>query len=484
MPPGVNNSSWKWVGFVGALALVVIGLNTGLFIIVQQNEREISNRELAALRLSESAKAMEDQRSKLTSEIADLVIKRAEAVRRTDEAERAATEATRKQSEFNRLAQELQTVTTELAKRKVDSAALNERITKLSLEEASVGKKTSDRAAEIASHELRRDGLLLTIKTLEEQRIAASRDADAAQKAALDASKQKAERDNVNRELQEKVTELARLRPEVEALKASRNITIVDESAAKRADAARAEAEKLRDSAQDEMRTVQMQLLQARSALARVEHAERALSLDEGAAQRANASRIDSEKILAKLREEQSAAESRLSSTRAEVAQLEQRRAALTIDDAVAKRAQATRLEAESALSKAQGDLFVVQKRIADLQNEVAQLEATRNKISVDEAAAKRADALRVDAEKRLGDAKLQLEDINREIIEGTERRNPVDPARSAPISPSDTAPSSMPQPAPARRADPAFAIPAPRGPLPPRPAPRPVAAPRTLTQP
>src|SRR5258708_7147401 len=58
-----SRASWKWVGLVGVLALVVIFLNTGLFLLVQRHEREIADREIETQRRQVLVEAKEAQRS-------------------------------------------------------------------------------------------------------------------------------------------------------------------------------------------------------------------------------------------------------------------------------------------------------------------------------------------------------------------------------------------------------------------------------------
>src|SRR6516165_9637895 len=62
----VGRSSWKWIGLIGALAFLVVCLNTSLFLLVQRHEREIAEREVDAQRRLVLVEAKEAQRSALT----------------------------------------------------------------------------------------------------------------------------------------------------------------------------------------------------------------------------------------------------------------------------------------------------------------------------------------------------------------------------------------------------------------------------------
>jgi len=88
-PREAGHSSWKWIGLIGVLALLVICLNTGLFLLVQKHEREIANREIDAGRREALVAAKETQRSDLIAELSSLEARRTVALRRTDDAEKA-----------------------------------------------------------------------------------------------------------------------------------------------------------------------------------------------------------------------------------------------------------------------------------------------------------------------------------------------------------------------------------------------------------
>jgi len=267
----------------------------------------------------------------------------------------------------------------------------------------------------------------------------------------------------------------------------------VDDGAAKRADAARAEAEKSLAKKQDELRktqdelqSVQQQLLQAKGESARLDQVRATAAADDGAAKRANTARTEAAKILAGLQDELSVAEKKLTTLRAEIALLEQRRTVIAIDESATKSAEAARVEAEKARSKVQGDLFVFQKQVAEAQNELVRLERLRDSIAIDDAAARKADAARADADKRLTEARAQLDKVQQEINEETKRRNSlrsdVDYYNGVQPAATEIAPAPTPR---ARRSEPAPGNPVPRlAPTVARPTstprPAPIATPRS----
>jgi chromosome segregation ATPase len=446
----VGRSSWKWIGLIGALAFLVVCLNTSLFLLVQRHEREIAEREVDAQRRLVLVEAKEAQRSALTADISSLEARRAAALRRTEEAEKASADATQMQSLRDSAVQELRAAETERGKKNAEAEVLEARLAALKSEESSVEKMKSARSEEVASFEKRRDVLFTDIKGLEDQKLTASREAENALKSASDASKQKAERDSISKDRQEKAMELASLQVLIEGLKASRNSIAVDEGAAKRADAARAEAEKSLAKTQDELRSVQQQLSQAKSEAVRLEQVRAAALTDDNAAKRANSERAEAEKTLKGVLDELSAARDKLAATRAELAQSEQRRSAVAVDESAAKAAQAARIETEKALSKVRGDLLVLQQQVAETQNDLVRLERLRDSIAVDDAAARKAEAARGDAEKRLTEARNQLDDVRREIIQETQRLNSlhveIDNNKSASTEPGSTFQSVPPR--------------------------------------
>ena len=244
---------------------------------------------------------------------------------------------------------------------------------------------------------------------------------------------------------------------------------------------------------QDELQFVQQQLMQAKGESARLDQVRATAAADDSAAKRANSARTEAAKTLAGVQDELSVAEKKLTTMRAELALLEQRRTVIAVDELAAKSAETARVEAEKARSKVQGDLFVFQKQVAEAQNELVRLERLRDSIAIDDAAARKADAARADADERLTKARAQLDKVQQEINEETKRRNSlrsdIDCCNGVQPAATEVAPAPTPQAAPVRRSEPAPGNPVPR-PAPtvarPTPRPTPIAAPRShaLTQP
>jgi len=397
------------------------------------------------------------------------------------------------QTQRDRAVQELRAAEAERGKRNAETEVLEAHVAALKSQESSLSKEKTSRSEEVAALEKRRDALSTEIKALEDQKLAASRETESALKSASDASKQKAERDRLDKDRQEKATELANLQALVERLRVITAANAVDDGAAKRADAARAEAEKSLAKKQDELRktqdelqSVQQQLLQAKGESARLDQVRATAAADDGAAKRANTARTEAAKILAGLQDELSVAEKKLTTLRAEIALLEQRRTVIAIDESATKSAEAARVEAEKARSKVQGDLFVFQKQVAEAQNELVRLERLRDSIAIDDAAARKADAARADADKRLTEARAQLDKVQQEINEETKRRNSlrsdVDYYNGVQPAATEIAPAPTPR---ARRSEPAPGNPVPRlAPTVARPTstprPAPIATPRS----
>jgi seryl-tRNA synthetase len=134
--------------------------------------------------------------------------------------------------------------------------------------------------------------------------------------------------------------------------------------------------------------------------------------------------------------------------------------------------------------SKAQGQLQALQKQLVEAQGELSRLVGLRNSIDVDEAAAKRAQGARSDAEYRLNEAKNRAEELEKDIDALTQRRealrSEIDNIKNAPAAAADPVPVAPPQSVfPPRRTESAPVNIAPRVASPaPRPTPRP--APRT----
>lgn len=419
-----ERASWKWIGLIGVLAFTAIFLNAGLFVLVQQHERGISDRELETQRRLVAVEAKEARLASLNTEISALEEHRTKVQRRTEEAEKIAADATRVQAERDRAVSQLRAAEADIGKRAAEAESLRAQVATLKSDESFLRKTISARTDELANLEKTRDGLFTTIKAFDEQKLLAARDAESARKNALDISKLKADRDSIYREWQDRTAELARVQVQLEAAKASRNAIIADETAAKRADALRAEAEGTYAKAQEEVRAAQQQLLQIKNELAHFEQLRKSAAIDEAAAQRANTLRVDAERALAKIRDDVSGADKTLMSTRAEIAQLERQRANIISDDAAARRAESARKEAELALTKAQAELSSVQQNVTEVHGELMRLRRLKGLIDADDETAKRAEAARKDAERRLAEAKRDLDDLSKQITAATKQRD------------------------------------------------------------
>jgi chromosome segregation ATPase len=419
----------------------------------------------------------EAQRGLLITEIASLEERRIKAQRQADEAEKNAADALRMQSQRDRTVKELREAELNLGKKNTEFELLKTQVSALRSEEATITKGLSGRAEDVSNLEKRRDELFASIKSLQEQKLSASREAENALKSAADAAKLKTERDSAFKDWQEKTADLARVQTDLEVLRAKRNAIVTDDAAAKRSDAARAESEKSLATLQDELRQAQQQLLQAKNELARFEQLKRAAQIDQTAAERANATRLGAEHALAQLRDETTAVESRLSAMRQDVSALERRRGAIVIDDAAAKRAEDKKTESEKALQITQTELAGVQQQVAEARNDLIHLQRLKATVDVDEEIARRTQVSRAESDKRLADSRRQLADILRQTTEANQRRD----ALYSEIQTLENAKAEMPAttraptpPAPPRRPE----LSPGQSPAPVRPTPRPPTAP------
>jgi chromosome segregation ATPase len=371
-------ASWKWIGLIGGLGFLVICLNAGLFLLVQQHERGIATREDDVRRRLVEVTAKEAQLGGIKIEIASLEAARTTAQRRKDDAEKAASDAEQLQAERNRLFADKRTAESDLSKLTAELEGQKRQIEALKSENAAANKTATTRSEEIKALETRRDALTADIEKLEARKLAADREAESARKEASDAAKLKAGRDDTYRELQELSADVARLRPLVESLKASQSNIAVNEAAAKKADELRTAAESALAKAQDELQSVQQRLVQLKADLSQYEQLRTTQAVDKDAVQRATSAREEAEVSLAKTRDELASEEKRLAATRTALAGLEQRRQQIAIDEKAAKRAEENRSEAEK-------NLVMLQEQIDDLRqrrdNTSAKLDDLRRRL-------------------------------------------------------------------------------------------------------
>ena len=380
-------ASWKWIGLIGVLSLLVICLNAALFLLVQLHERGIATREDDVRRRLVEATAKEAQLGAIKVEIASLEGARTIALRRKDDAEKGAVDAEQIQAERNRLFADKRVAEADLSKITAEVEGQRRQAEALKSENAAASKTATSRSEEVTTLETRRDALAADIKKLEDRKLAADREAESARKDASDAAKLKADRDNAYREGQDRLAEVARLRLIVEGLKASQSNMAVNEAAAKKAVDSRTAAEQSAAKAQDELQSVQQRLVQLKADVSRYEQLRTAQAVDEAAVQRTASTRAQAETSLAKMRDELASADKKLAMTRTELAGLEQQKQQIAIDETAARRAQEKRVEAEKSLSTVRG--------------EIADLEQHRDNASA-----------------QLDDIKLKLNDENRRLQE------------------------------------------------------------------
>jgi hypothetical protein len=400
----IPEASWKWIGLIGVLSLLVICLNAGLFLLVQQHERGVATREDDVRRRLVEATAKEAQLGAIKVEMASLEEARTIALRRKDDAEKGAVDAEQIRAERNRLFADKRVAETDLSKITADVEGQRRQAEALKSENAAASKTATNRSEEIKTLETRRDALAADIKKLEDRKLAADREAESARKDASDAAKVKSDRDNMYREWQERSAEVTGLRLLVEGLKASRSNMAVNEAAAKKADDLRTVAEQSLAKSQDELQSVQQRLVQVKADVSRFEQLRTTQAVDEAAIQRTATARSQAEASLATVRDEVTSAEKRLAAMRTELAGLEQRKQQIAIDGAAAKLAQEKRVEAEKSFSA--------------VQEEIAGLEQHRSNASA-----------------QLDEIKLKLNDENRRLQD-------LCVASNAPI------PSTQPEPA------------------------------------
>ncbi len=393
-----------WVGLVVVLGLVVVGLNALLFLFVQSQQREMEARETQVQRRLVTIEAQEAHRAAIQPAIDNLEYRKAAAEKVAEEAEKAARDATQQRADRDRALHDFQATTTELAKQNAELESSKSRIAGLKLEETEARKNLDRRSDELKLIDKQKADKEAAIAALESQRNDLASKADADRKAAGDATKLK---DSAFRDWQEKSKDLASIQAQLQGSIAQRNTINVDQAAAQKANAVRVEAENALSKAQGELQVVQNQL----------------------------------------------------AATRADLAQLEKRRNGVASDEAEASRAAVARLESEKTLSKAQGDLSATLRQLSSAQAEMAKIEQLRSSAAIDTAAAQQADRARSEAETELAKKQAELESIKREIAEQTGRRvallqdisriNTESNLKNAPQSFPETKPGPGPGPGP-----------------------------------
>jgi chromosome segregation ATPase len=124
------------------------------------------------------------------------------------------------------------------------------------------------------------------------------------------------------------------------------------------------------------------------------------------------------------VRDDVSSAERTLASTRTEIAQLERQRATFGTDETAAKRAEGARKEAELAQTKAQAELSAIKGNVAATQDELIRLQRLKAAIGADEETARRVEAQRAEVEKRLAAVRIELDSVQRQASNESQRRD------------------------------------------------------------
>ena len=406
-----------------ALAITVVGLNVALFITVDGHKRSMDGRELALKMRENEVISRETRITDLQNQISDLQERRRKANIDTEDAQKSANDAQSLKRARDQLADAVLSLNNQGTDRQTVLTRLNADIEKAKSDEAKakndLQKAIGERDREIAEISRQKDEAVKEVKNLTSTRDQLKREAEAAQKAALDAVKLKTDRDAIARELEAVNKDLTNARKDFDGLKRQIANEVDEEK----------QLQKMLTSRREALKTAETELEKRKS-----EAAEIVAKLD-GYRREAEAAQKSSLDAL-KLKNDRDAVARELEASNKDVAtvrrDLDGLKRQLANDSEEQKKAEQKLLELSGTIKQVEAarslaEKLAIEKRMelnqlsSDLtaaQADLSRVDAMRRSTNLTEADFQRVQRSKMEAEKEVAEQKADLNDLQRRVGE------------------------------------------------------------------